>query len=148
MFIEISPHEGVYRAIGWKSNSLLKESYRLNLNFVQKVFFETTDAYENEKGLISVSEFDRYKDKCKAEDTPGYRAMRNLLGDSDDVSEINERYDNPEKITLNEITFGIISPVRGDYCNYGYEWMTLYFTREGHGEYQRIKRIIDENTFR
>jgi hypothetical protein len=122
MFIEISPHEGVYKesdedvykgsilSVGVYRRDLKPlESYRLNLNLVRKVFFETEDVYEDQ-GCYSI--------------------------------EIEEEY-NYKKITLNKITFKIITS--GEDRD---EVITLYFTKEGEGEYQRIKRIIDENTFR
>jgi hypothetical protein len=104
MFIEISPHKGVFDS---SLNNPLKRIYRLNLNFVLKVFFETEDAYEDEVGWVSFDE-DEYKAK---------------------------------KITLNKITFELIT---GEH----YHKIVLLFSTLGHGEYQRIKRIINENTFR
>jgi hypothetical protein len=109
MFIEISPHEGVFELESAYNNKLahLATSYRLNLNLVQKVFFGKTEVYE---------------------------------------------------ITLNQITFEVITTEgeitfeesvngynKGNFYN---EEISLYFTKEGEGEYQRIKRIIDENTSR
>ncbi len=139
MFIEISQHEGVLSPY----LEPLAESYRLNLNVVRKVFFGKTEAYEKGDGSIS-------------ESNP-YQAIRRnnfyMMESRENEEERKEREEreerealrksNVKKITLNKITLEVITSWEGDNPN-----ITLYFTKEGEGEYQRIKRIIDENTSR
>jgi hypothetical protein len=57
--------------------------------------------------------------------------------------EINDDYGYGTIIVKNLITFEVITSGEGDN-----DEITLYFTKKGEGEYQRIKRIIDENTLR
>ncbi len=141
MFIEISPHEGVLSPY----LKPLAESYRLNLNVVQKVFFGKTELYE--KGDGSISWNNPYPPRMIIEDTDSIPF---------DPREEWQKYD-VRKITLNQITFEVITTegeitfeetVNGYKGNFYNEEISLYFTKEGEGEYQRIKRIIDENTSR
>ena len=60
MFIEISPDEGVFDS----NLKPLTESYRLNLNFIRKVFFEKED---DQYITTSISAFGDYCNKITFE---------------------------------------------------------------------------------
>jgi hypothetical protein len=103
MFIEISPHEGMWISqelnLDFTSNFFADwESYRLNLNFVMQVDFKKPKEVKRNEELI-----------------------------------------------INRIVFTITSV---NYSEYGTEWLVLDFSKKGEGEFQRIRRIIDENTIR
>jgi len=104
MFIEISPHEGMWVNRGYDLDLPPSqffadwESYRLNLNFVTEVDFKKPKEVKRNEELI-----------------------------------------------INRINFVITSV---NYAPYGTEWLSLDFSKKGGGEFQRIKRIIDENTIR
>ena len=147
MFIEISPLEGVFESAYQEELEPLAESYRLNLNFIRKVFFGKKAAYEKGDGSISwrnpyqaAVSFDI--DLFELIETKENRKEREKM----EEREVWQKY-NVKKITLNQITFEVTSwdDFHGNFYN---EAITLYFTKEGEGEYQRIKRIIDENTSR
>jgi hypothetical protein len=101
MFLEISPHEGVFDSYIEYRNELkpLATSYRLNLHLVRKVFFGEKEIYHFREGYLF------YK----------------------------------------KITFEVMTSGNGN------ENITLYFeedSKEAQGEYQRINRVMDDNTWR
>ncbi len=97
MFIEIKPHEGVRTENSdvFDRINAMKQSYRLNLNFVREIHFEEAEYFD--------------------------------------------------RTGQHSITFIVMTGYEQELA---VEEFSLYFSKEGEGEFQRIRRIIDENTFK
>jgi len=154
MFIEIKPHKGVWvNTSNFPHKYELEQSYRLNLNLVNEVIFEKreifeldgeigekTDSYGLSGTFSKYRKFSKENTTFSKENTTSEREQ----GPTGFFALLMEKEEpptpKPRKIAVNVIHF--IS------LNENYDNLSLCFTKEGEGEFQRIKRIIDENTFK
>ncbi|RKZ72215.1 MAG: hypothetical protein DRR19_32185 [Candidatus Parabeggiatoa sp. nov. 1] len=127
MFIEILSHEGVWMredSTQEDGNWEHRESYRLNFGGS----WEHREGYRLNLNFVKTVEFK----KCE-------------MFENDGKLYSNDNYKEKRAITVNIISFGITS---GNDLKWGCEYISLCFSKEGEGEFQRIRRIIDENTFK
>jgi len=130
MFLEIKPHEGVWVDDGNGTNSIYKwENCRLNLNFVKAIYFDKIEMFERDGEIFKFIKGNDYE-KSR------YRKINSDFITSED--------EGMKAITANVITF---MNFNNDLLNFLELWI-LYFSKEGEGEFQRIRRIIDEHTFK
>jgi len=132
MFIEISPHEGVWTKKYSEYPDGTEQSYRLNLNFVREVNSRNLQETSYIK-FLKVSK-ENTTSECEENET---KKAQGLITQG----RINKEPE-PMAITVNIISFNISGDEGVN------EWLSLCFSKEGEEEFQRIRRTLDKNTFK
>ena len=151
MFIEISPHEGVWTKKYSEYPDGTEQSYRLNLNFVREVIFEKRELFEKDGKLFEKIDYSR-----NLQETSYIKFLKVSKENTTSECEENEtkkaqglitqgrinKEPEPMAITVNIISFNISGDEGVN------EWLSLCFSKEGEEEFQRIRRTLDKNTFK